>query len=206
MQKSAARLLLLVSVFVSACAAAGREAPEPAMPEPPPRPEPVLVRHGDVFAYDTGNGVLASIGGPDSVPLEVALDRVTVRVRTPPGWRGSYAGEAAWFERESGSTRFVVYPVRDHVAEFRDLWYARDTRDSAVRVGPVQSFDSPRHPLLYTYERTDDGRRGIVYALLSVPGDPASGILVHGSWPAEQDRELRPIAVAAANGASIAPR
>lgn len=193
--------LLALTAVTASCAPALRESPGPAVPEPPPLPEPVLVRSGLVFAYDTGSGILSAISGPDAVLHEVALGRVTVRARTPPGWSSSYAGDdAAWFQRANESGRIVVHLTRDHAAEFRDVWLDRDLHDPAVRVSPVQSFDSERHPLLYTYERSDDGRRGIVYALLSGPADPASGILVHGVWPSEQDRAMRPILVALANG------
>mgnify|MGYP001600318388 CR=1 FL=1 len=203
MKKSMVRLMAFAAVaVVSSCATVQG----PPSTVPAPLPEPVLVQSGPVFAYDTGSGVLTAIGGPDTVLHEVLLDHVAVRVRTPPGWVSSYAGYGAWFQQDYGSARFVVYPVDDHAVAFRDVWRDRDLHDPAVRVGPVQSFDSERHPMLYTYERIDDGRRGIVYAMLSDPSRPGSGILVHGIWPPDQDRGLRPIIVAAANGAILASR
>lgn len=144
MKKFLVRVAALAAVSVAAsCGPLFGETPGTIMPAPPPQPpEPVLVRSGPVFAYDTGNGVLAAITGPDAVQHEVLLDHVAVRVRTPPGWVSSQAGYAVWFQSENESSRFVVYPVANHGAEFHELWYDRDLHDPAVRVSPLQSCDS----------------------------------------------------------------
>ncbi|MEY4744844.1 MAG: hypothetical protein RL272_789 [Candidatus Parcubacteria bacterium] len=207
MKKPVILLVSLAAAIAVASCVPYQESPGTIMPAPPPQPpEPVLVRNGPMFAYDTGSGILTDLNVPNTIQHEIILGHVGVRVRTPLGWTASDAGYAAWFQRADDSTRFVVYPVADHASEFRTVWYDRDVSDPAVRVSPIQSFESVRHPLLYTYERTDDGRHGIVYAMLSDPSKPGSGILVHGVWSADQDRALRPIVVAAANGVVLAAR
>lgn len=205
MTKTAFAALLILSFAAVSCGGPSADGPRPSCPLPPPAPpEPVLSRRGPVFVYDVGGIPLAGFPGALGVDHEVVLDGVTVRVRTPPGWTPSYAGSAAWLQSDAESrARVVVHLAKNHEEDFRRDWLKRDEQDAAVRVSAVSTFESPRHPLLYTYARSDDGRSGIVYALLTDPTRRDSGVIVHGVWPAELDRSLRPIAVAIANGVTI---
>jgi hypothetical protein len=166
--------------------------------------EPALVVRGPLLAYAVDGTSLDDIHGIETIAHEMAVGGTAVRLRTPPGWTASYAG-AVWMQSaEDLQARFVVYLENDHAAAFHAVWYDRDVRDPAVTVSEIHSLDSSRRPLLYTYCRSDDGRCGVVYALLTDDrGRTGSGILVHGSWPAEYDRRLRPVAVAAANGVTL---
>ena len=197
------RLLSFFTVFAG-CGGLFAGSPPPELPEPPAEnPEPLLVVHGQLFAYEVGGLVLADLGGPGMIGHELEVDGVLVRLRTPPGWTAQYAG-AVWMQfDEESRARFVIHLAEDHEKDFHEYWYGRDEEDPAATVSEVNSIDSGRRPFLYTYCRSDDGRCGVVYALLTESGRPDTGIIVHGVWPAEYDRRLRPIAVAAANGVSL---
>lgn len=199
--------IALLALFCSAvsCGGPAADVPRPSCPLPPPLPpEPVLARRGPVFVYEVGGMPIEGFPGPQGISHDIRLDSAFVRLRTPVGWTPSYAGDAAWLQSDAESrARIVVHVTKNLEEDFRRDWLSRDENDAAVRTSPVSTFDSPRHPLLYTYVRTDDGRSGIVYALLADPARPDSGIIVHGVWPSERDRETRPVAVAVANGVSI---
>ncbi len=205
MTKTAFTALFALTFAAVSCGGPTVDGPRPSCPLPPPAPpEPVLSRSGPVFVYDVGGAPLAGFPGALGVDHEVGLDGVTVRLRTPPGWTPSYAGSAAWLQSDAESrARIVVHLAKNHEEDFRRDWLSRDEQDAAVRTSPVSTLDSPRRPLLYTYARTDDGRSGIVYALRTDPTRPDSGVIVHGVWPAELDRALRPVAVAVANGVTV---
>lgn len=165
--------------------------------------EPLLVVRGPVFAYTVVGTPLDDLSGPGMIGHETAVGDVVVRLRTPPGWEASYAG-AVWMQSgENNRVRFVVHLAEDHETSLRTSWYQSDVNDPAASVSVISALDSGRRPLLYTYCRSDDGRCGVVYALLAESGRAASGIIVHGIWPAEYDRRLRPIVVAAANGVTL---
>jgi hypothetical protein len=193
----------------TACAGlfGGSSGQEPLpVPAPPVWPEPTLVVRGPVLAYAVNGEAVDGFTGPDTVAQELAIGKVVIRLRTPKGWTAHDAG-AVWLENaEFSASRFVVYHAANYEEAFRSDWRDRDVHDATVTVSPIHTLDSPRKPYLYTYRRSDDGRCGIVYALLTDPNRADSGIIVHGVWLAEYDRRLRPIVVAAANGVTVSGR
>lgn len=198
-------LLLGMSLVLSACRESGPETSRPpSVPAPPP--PPILISTGDVFAYESEGRPLLDFAEPDLVHHEMAIGKTIVRLRSPRGWTTSDAG-AVWMEnQEFISSRIVVHVESDHAAVFRRDWLDRDAANPQTNINELRTLDSPRKPLLYAYCSRDDGRCGIVYALLTDPLRADSGIIVHGVWPAANDARLKPLVTAIANHVTLSRR
>lgn len=204
MRNLAVLVLVIVCTAVTACAtrtvnSAARSQDPTVRAEDPP----VLQQLGSVFVYETPQQ-----RSPASVRHQIRLaDGVTLILITPQGWTARRVGNAAWLAYGETGGRFVVYPPEqgtheDRIREF----YALDRSIRGVQIGNLQTISSDRQPFLYIIERTRSGRSGLVYGVLTEPGNISSGIVVTGIWPTELHDQLRPIVLDAANSAVLRRR
>lgn len=196
---------LLALAAVNACGLFSNDA-EPRVPPAspaPPLPEPALVVRGQVFAYAVNGVPLEGFSEPDLSVQTLLVGNTEVHVRCPRRWTLSDAG-AVWMENQDyAASRIVIHLEKYYRSAFREYWYDRDAGNPMMAMSPLQTFDSPRGPLLYAYCNREDGRCGIVYALLTDQSRADSGIIVHGIWPKGNDRALKPLVPAIANNVRL---
>ncbi|MBU1915506.1 hypothetical protein KKC47_00065, partial [Patescibacteria group bacterium] len=190
MRNLAVLALVIMCTLTTACtnrtvnSAASGQDPAVQVEDPP-----VLRQLGSVFVYETPRPRISA-----TIRHEVRLDGgITLVLVTPQGWTSRRVGNAAWLAYGETGGRFVVYPPEQgtHEERIREF-YALDRGIRGAQIGHLQTFPSARQPFLYIIERTRRGRSGLVYGVLTEPGNINSGIVVTGIWPTELHDQLRP--------------
>jgi hypothetical protein len=161
---------------------------------------PVLKRMGPVFIYETSGPRPAA-----TMRHRVRLDNgITLSLYTPASWNGHRVGNAAWFDFGDTGARLVIYPPERSTHENRIReFYALDRGMRNLQVSELRFFASERRPFLYTIERTQQNRNGLVYALLTEAENPDSGIIMTSFWPASLHDLLRPMVLDIANSVTL---